>query len=85
MQIVKITGTAGAGKSTALNDLAELYNTQVIQGKDLMAAMPLLLTRTGAVAPNTFVDNVTQDMLPKIEQLTKLYDKQYRIYIVMEA
>ena len=85
MNIVKIIGTAGAGKSEVLNDLAKLYNTQVIQGKDLMAAMPLLLTRTGAVAPNTFVDNVTQDMLPKIELLTKLYDKQYRIYIVMEA
>lgn len=85
MHMIKITGKPGSGKSEVLNELAKVYNTQVIQGKDLMAAMPLLLTRTGAVAPNTFVDNVTQDMLPKIEQLTKLYDKQYRIYIVMEA
>lgn len=66
MQIVKITGAQGAGKSEALSHLAELHQSTVITGALLMAAMPLLNSRTSALALNTFVDDVQPEMLPKI-------------------
>lgn len=81
MQIVKITGAQGAGKSEALSHLAELYQSTVITGALLMAAMPLLNSRTSALALNTFVDDVQPEMLPKIAKLVKLYPNTYRIYL----
>lgn len=81
MQIVKITGAQGAGKSEALSHLAELHQSTVIAGALLMAAMPLLNSRTSALALNTFVDDVQPEMLPKIAKLAKLYPNTYRIYL----
>ena len=81
MQIVKITGAQGAGKSEALSHLAELHQSTAITGALLMAAMPLLNSRTSALALNTFVDDVQPEMLPKITKLAKLYPNTYRIYL----
>ena len=81
MQIVKITGAQGAGKSEALSHLAELHQSTVITGALLMAAMPLLNSRTSALALNTFVDDVTPEMMPKIAKLAKLYPNTYRLYL----
>ena len=84
MHIIKITAAAGAGKTTALQDLAKLYQTQVISSTALMAAMPLLMTRTSALALNTFVDEVEPTQLPQIKKLVALYPAEYRIYIAGE-
>lgn len=84
MHIVKITGKAGAGKSEVLKQLAEFYQTQVIVGSQLMAALPLLMSKTSALALNTFVDEVTPAMEPKIAALAKLYPEEYRIYLSCE-
>lgn len=81
MHIVKLTGAQGAGKSEVLKHLAELHQTTVISGSQLMAALPLLNTRTSALALNTFVDDVTPEMMPKIAKLAKLYPNTYRIYL----
>lgn len=81
MHIVKITGTQGAGKSEALNHLAELHQSTVITGAQLMAALALLNTRTSALALNTFVDDVQPEMMPKITKLAKMYPATYRIYL----
>ena len=81
MHIVKITGTQGAGKSEALSHLAELHQSTVITGAQLMAALALLNTRTSALALNTFVDDVQPEMLPKITKLAKMYPATYRIYL----
>ena len=85
MQIVKITGAQGAGKSEALSHLAELHQSTVITGALLMAAMPLLNSRTSALALNTFVDDVTPEMMPKIAKLAKLYPNTYRLYLAGET
>ena len=77
MHIIKITGAQGAGKSEALRHLAELHQSTVITGAQLMAALPLLNSRTSALALNTFVDEV----LPKITKLAKLHSATYRIYL----
>jgi dephospho-CoA kinase len=50
MHIIKITGAQGAGKSEALRHLAELHQSTVITGAQLMAALPLLNSRTSALA-----------------------------------
>jgi dephospho-CoA kinase len=50
MHIIKITGAQGAGKSEALGHLAELHQSTVITGAQLMAALPLLNSRTSALA-----------------------------------
>ena len=81
MHIIKITGAQGAGKSEALTHLAELHNTVVITGAQLMAALPLLTSRTSALALNTFVDDVQPEMLVKVNRIAKLYDNTYRIYL----
>ena len=46
-----------------------------------MAALPLLNSRTSALALNTFVDDVQPEMLSKITKLAKLYPATYRIYL----
>ena len=46
-----------------------------------MAALPLLNSRTSALALNTFVDDVQPEMLPKLAKLAKLYPATYRIYL----
>ena len=81
MHIVKITGAQGAGKSEALGHLAELHQSTVITGAQLMAALALLNTRTSALALNTFVDDVQPEMLPRINKLAKMYPATYRIYL----
>ena len=81
MHIVKITGTQGAGKSEALAHLAELHQSTVITGAQLMAALALLNTRTSALALNTFVDDVQPEMLSKVTKLAKMYPATYRIYL----
>ena len=81
MHIIKITGAQGAGKSEALGHLAELHQSTVITGAQLMAALPLLNSRTSALALNTFVDDVQPEMLSKITKLAKLYPATYRIYL----
>lgn len=81
MHIVKITGAQGAGKSEALGHLAELHQSTIITGTQLMAALALLNTRTSALALNTFVDDVQPEMLPKITKLAKMYPATYRIYL----
>ena len=81
MNIIKITGAQGAGKSEVLKHLAELHQSTVITGAQLMAALPLLNSRTSALALNTFVDDVQPEMLPKIAKLVKLYPATYRIYL----
>ena len=81
MHIIKITGAQGAGKSEALRHLAELHQSTVITGAQLMAALALLSTRTSALALNTFVDDVQPEMLPKITKLAKLYPATYRVYL----
>ena len=81
MHIIKITGNTGAGKSEALAHLAELHNTVVITGAQLMAALPLLTSRTSALALNTFVDDVQPEMLVKVNRIAKLYDNTYRVYL----
>ena len=85
MHTIKITGKSGAGKSEVLKNLAEIYQTQVIVGSQLMAALPLLMGKTSALALNTFVDDVTPAMEPKIAALAKLYPKEYRIYLGCEG
>ncbi len=85
MHTIKITGSAGAGKSEVLKHLAELHQTTVISGSQLMAALPLLNTRTSALALNTFVDDVTPEMMPKITKLAKLYPNTYRLYLAGET
>lgn len=80
MHIVKITGKAGSGKTEVLKQLAASYETRVISGEQLMSAMPLLMGKTSALALNTFVDEVSAAMEPKIAALAKLYPKEYRIY-----
>ena len=81
MHIIKITGTQGAGKSEVLKHLAELHQSTVITGAQLMAALPLLNSRTSALALNTFVDDVQPEMLPKITKLAKMYPATYRMYL----
>jgi len=81
MNTIKITGAQGAGKSEALGHLAELHQSTVITGAQLMAALPLLNSRTSALALNTFVDDVQPEMLPKLAKLAKLYPATYRIYL----
>lgn len=81
MHIIKIVSAAGAGKSDALAHLAELHESTVITGNQLMNAMALLNTRTSALALNTFVDDVQPEMLPKITKLAKMYPNTYRIYL----
>ena len=81
MHTIKITGTQGAGKSEALGHLAELHQSTVITGAQLMAALALLNTRTSALALNTFVDDVQPEMLPKITKLAKMYPATYRVYL----
>lgn len=81
MHIVKITGTQGAGKSEALAHLAELHQSTTITGTQLMAALPLLNSRTSALALNTFVDDVQPEMLSKVTKLAKMYPATYRIYL----
>ena len=61
MYIIKIVAAAGAGKTDALSHLAELYQSKVITGTQLVSALPVLNTRTSALALNTFVDDVTPD------------------------
>ena len=84
MHIIKITGTQGAGKSEALRHLAELHQSTVITGAQLMAALALLNTRTSALAPNTFVDEVRHEMLSRITELAKMYPATYHIYLATE-
>ena len=81
MHIVKITGAQGAGKSEALAYLADLHSTVAITGTQLMAALPLLMSKTSALALNTFVDDVQPEMLPRINKLAKMYPATYRIYL----
>lgn len=81
MHIIKITGDSGVGKSEALQHLAELHQSTVITGNQLMNAMALLNTRTSALALNTFVDDVQPEMMPKIKKLAKMYPNTYRIYL----
>ena len=49
-----------------------------------MAALPLLNSRTSALALNTFVDDVQPEMLSKVTKLAKLYPATYHIYLVTE-
>ena len=81
MHIIKITGAQGAGKSEALGHLAELHQSTVITGALLMAALPLLNSRTSALALNTFVDEVRPEMLSRITELAKMYPATYRVYL----
>lgn len=81
MQIVKITGSANSGKSTALQTLAESHEAIVIPCATLMAAYPLLMKKVSALDKNVFVDDVTEADLVKITKLAKLYPATYHIYV----
>jgi cytidylate kinase len=85
MHIIKISAPAGAGKSEALNALADHFGGKVIHSSDLMSAMGILMSQASALSPNTFVDEVTPNMLPKIEKLAKLYPNTYHMYVVVEG
>lgn len=85
MHIIKISAPAGAGKSEALNALADHFGGTVIHSSHLIGAMGLLMSQASALSLNTFVDEVTPNMLPKIEKLAKLYPNTYHMYVVVEG
>lgn len=85
MHVIKITAPAGAGKSEALNALANHFGGVVVSAQELLGSLPLLMRQGSALHTNTFVDEVPPNMLPKIEKLAKMYPNTYHMYIVMEG
>lgn len=85
MHIIKITAPAGAGKSHALNILADELGGTIISGSELVGSLPILMRQASALAINTFVDEVTPNMMPRIEKLAKMYPSAYYMYVVLEG
>ena len=83
MNVIKIVGEEGSGKSTALNDLAKLYQTEVLTGAEFEALLPAMERNLVGLAVSTFVDDVPKKMLTRITKLTKQYPDEYFIYLAL--
>lgn len=83
MNVIKIVGQTGSGKSTALKDLAKLYQTEVLTSAEFEALLPAMERNLVGLALSTFVDDVPKKMLTRIVKLTKHYPDEYFIYLVV--
>lgn len=73
MNIVTINGASGAGKSTALQALADAVGYPVMTGEEFRQMLPLVKKQKVLLAPNIFIDEGTQTTLTQLNQLKKLY------------
>lgn len=85
VKIITITGVSGSGKTTALNDLAKLYEAKVIYSEDFKLLLPALKAKVIALAPNTFIDEVYPDLVKQVEKVLAEYPSNYRVYLAMHA
>lgn len=85
MKIIKIIGKACSGKTTALSELASSRGTQVMHASSFKSLLPALKAKLVALAPSTYVDEVTPELALEIEALAAEYPKTYFIYLAMYA
>lgn len=83
MNIVTLTGKAGSGKSTALRKLAG--SNPILGGAAVQAMLPALESKAIALAPETFVDEVSEALLGKLQKLSKTYPTHYTLFVCLQA
>lgn len=83
MNIVTLTGKAGSGKSTALRKLAG--SSPILSGAAVQSMLPALESKAIALAPETFIDEVSEALLGKLQKLAKAYPRHYYMVVCLQA
>lgn len=84
MQYIQISGNPAAGRTTALQALADCFGGRVIQYTSFVAAIPALSKGLARLDANVFIDDVPAGGLavPEVRKLLSSYSEEHRIYYV---